>query len=109
MYLYCNISQKNPNHRALCLNDTTIQQNSYTVGKLCHPDAKTRHPDEGTRHPDAQTSHPEVKKSHPCAETSLPVDGKCIYTTKSSNGLLELVNSDFKRCRYISVVLIDAL
>ena len=62
MYLHYDFSQKNPNHRALCLNDTTIQQNSYPVDKLCHTDAKTNHPDGGTSHPDARMSHPEPKK-----------------------------------------------
>ena len=62
MYLHYDFSQKNPNHRALCLNDTTIQQNSYPVDKLYHPDEETRHPDEGTRHPDARTNHPEPKE-----------------------------------------------
>ena len=62
MYFYYDFSKKNPNHRALCLTDTTIQQNSYPVDKLYHTDGGTRHPDEGTSHPNARTSHPEVKK-----------------------------------------------
>ena len=52
---------KNPNHRALCLTDTTIQQNSYTDVKLYRTDGGTRLPDGGTSHPNARTSHPQPK------------------------------------------------
>ena len=49
MYLHYDFFQKNPNHRALCLNDTTIQQNSYPADKLYHPDEGMRLRNEGTR------------------------------------------------------------
>ena len=73
MYFYCDFSQKKSKYQTLCLTDTTIHQNSYTVDKLCHRDEGMRLRDkgmrlrdEGTGLRDEGTRLRELKKSSVC-------------------------------------------